>query len=50
VRTVVSNASPLIGLAKIGKLDLMRGVFYKVFVPVEVFREVVEKGGRQNGF
>jgi len=41
---IVSNATPLIYLAKVGKLDLLRRVFGEVFVPKEVQVEVVDKG------
>lgn len=41
---VVSNATPLIYLAKIGRIDLLRKVFGEVFVPEEVRIEVVDKG------
>lgn len=42
--SVVSNATPLIYLAKIGRIDLLREVFGEVFIPEEVKREVVERG------
>ena len=41
---VVSNATTLIYLAKIGRIDLLRKVFGEVFVPEEVRIEVVDKG------
>ncbi|MDL1958232.1 MAG: hypothetical protein LWX01_06825 [Deltaproteobacteria bacterium] len=41
---VVTDSTVLIGLAKIGKLDLLRKIFSKVYIPQEVFKEVVEKG------
>lgn len=41
---VVSNSTPLIYLAKTGKIDLLRKVFGKVFTPQEVKVEVVDKG------
>ncbi len=40
----VSNASPLIYLAKIGRLDLLRDMFDEVLIPEEVRKEVVDKG------
>jgi predicted nucleic acid-binding protein len=46
---VVCNSTILIGLAKIGRLDLLKEVFSKVSVPEEVFREVVEKGSGKPG-
>ena len=40
---IVSNASPLIYLAKVGKLDLLK-VFGEVIIPEEVKIEVVDRG------
>jgi predicted nucleic acid-binding protein len=34
---VVSDSTILIGLVKIGKLDLLRAIFAKIFIPEEVF-------------
>lgn len=42
--SVVSNATPLIYLAKIGKIELLRKVFGEIVIPEEVKDEVVEKG------
>jgi predicted nucleic acid-binding protein len=41
---VVSNATPLIYLAKTGRIDLLKKVFGEVFIPEEVKAEVVDKG------
>ncbi len=46
---VVCDSTILIGLAKIGRLDLLREVFSKITVPEEIFREVVEKGAGKPG-
>ena len=46
---VVSNSTILIGLAKIGKLDLLRKIFSKVYIPEEVFKEVAERGKKKPG-
>ena len=43
--TAVSNSSPLIHLAKIGKLDLLRGYYEQIVIPEAVFRECVAEGG-----
>jgi|Deesub1362B_J571_1020462.scaffolds.fasta_scaffold00266_37 predicted nucleic acid-binding protein len=43
---IVSNATPLIFLAKVGKLELLKTIFKEVFIPEEVKFEVVEKGKR----
>jgi len=41
---IVSNATPLIYLAKVGRIDLLRSVFGEVFIPEEVKVEVVDRG------
>jgi len=41
---IVSNASPLIYLAKVGKLHLLKELFGKVLIEEEVKREVVDRG------
>lgn len=41
---IVSNATPLIYLAKIRKLGLLRRIFGQVIISEEVKREVVEEG------
>lgn len=46
---VVSDSTVLIGLAKIGKLDLLRELFFNVYIPEEVYKEVVQAGGHKNG-
>ena len=40
---IVSNATPLIYLAKVGKLELLK-IFGEVYIPEEVKVEVVDKG------
>lgn len=44
----VSNSSPLIYFAKVGRLEIIRSVFGKVFIPEKVFEEVVIKGKELN--
>ncbi len=46
---VVCDSTILIGLSKIGRLDLLREVFARISVPEEVFREVGEKGEGKPG-
>jgi predicted nucleic acid-binding protein len=46
---VVCDSTVLIGLAKIGRLDLLRQVFSKISVPEQVFIEVTEKGAGRPG-
>lgn len=41
---IVSNATPLIYLAKAGRIDLLRRVFGEVYIPEEVKVEVVDRG------
>jgi len=47
--TAVSNASPLINLARIGQLDLLRRLRGNILIPEAVRYEVVEKGAGQPG-
>lgn len=42
--SAVSNSGPLIHLAKIGRLDLLKEIFWEVIVPESVRVEVVERG------
>lgn len=44
---IVSNASPLIYLAKVGKLHLLKELFGKILIEEEVRREVVDKGKKE---
>jgi len=46
---VISNASPLILLSAIGRLDLLRELFGQVIVAPEVFNEVTVKGEGRPG-
>ena len=41
---IISNSTPLIYLAKINKLDLLKSLFNEVFIPQEAKNEVVDKG------
>ena len=47
--SVVSNASPLINLTRIGKLDLLRKLYGELVIPEAVWQEVVVAGGGQPG-
>ena len=47
--TVVSNASPLIALSRIEKLDLLPALFGQVLVPEAVWLEVVVNGAGRAG-
>jgi len=46
---IVSNASPLIGLVRIGRLELLRQLYKELFIPEAVWREVVVEGAGQPG-
>ena len=46
---VVSDASPLINLARIGELDLLHRLYGALLIPDAVWREVVIKGAGQPG-
>ena len=47
--SVVSNASALINLARIGKLTLLRDLYGELIVPEAVWQEVVVEGTGQPG-
>ena len=42
--TAVANSSPLIWLAKAGRLDLLKAVFGELLIPEKVYEEVVVRG------
>jgi uncharacterized protein len=46
---VVADASPLIALARIGRLDLLRAMFGGLLLPEAVWREVVAAGLEKAG-
>ena len=46
---VVSNTSPIINLAAIGKLDLLKKCFDKVYIPPAVYNEITVKGSGEPG-
>jgi predicted nucleic acid-binding protein len=46
---VVANASPLIHLSAAQRLDVLRMLFGEVFIPCEVYSEVVLKGAGRPG-
>lgn len=43
--TVVCNSTPLIALSRIGRLELLKEYFGEVYIPQEVYNEVVTRGG-----
>ncbi len=42
--TAVSNAGPLIHLAKIGRLNLLKDIFNEIVIPKTVKEEVIDRG------
>lgn len=46
---IISNTSPLIYLAKLNKLELLKELFNKIIIPKEVFDEVI-KGKEEKYF
>ena len=46
---VVSNASPLIALIRIGQLDLLRQLYSEIIIPDAVWHEVMVEGADQPG-
>jgi len=46
---VICDAAVLIGLAKIGKLDLLKKLYKNIYIPWGVYEEVVVKGGNRPG-
>jgi predicted nucleic acid-binding protein len=47
--SIVSNASLLINLSRIDKLDLLRDLYNEIVIPEGVWQEVVVEGGGQPG-
>lgn len=47
--TIISNASPLIGLARIEKLDILRKLWSEIVIPEAVYRETVIRGSGKHG-
>jgi len=46
---VVSNTTPLIGLASIGRFELLRLLFGKIYIPKAVYHEAVIQGREEGG-
>jgi predicted nucleic acid-binding protein len=45
---IVSNTGPIIALAKIGKLGLLKEIAPEVLIPLTVYRELFAKVGRES--
>ena len=48
-REIISNTGPLIALATIDRLDILKNLFGKVVVPEAVHYELLEGGSLQAG-
>jgi len=48
-KIVIADSTCLIGLSKIGKLDILRQLFGKILIPAAVFHEVVVLGAGRSG-
>jgi len=46
---IVSNSTPLIALSRINKLELLKEYFTEIYIPEEVYTEVVKRGGNLAG-
>lgn len=46
---IVSDSGPLIGFARVARLDLLRRVIGEVYIPEAVYEEVVVRGERKPG-
>lgn len=46
---IVSNTTPLIGLASINRFDLLRQLFHEIYIPPAVLAEAVVKGRDEGG-
>jgi len=49
VNLIVSNASPLINLARIGRFELLRVLYGELLIPSAVYEEVVSHGLERDG-
>ena len=43
----ICDAAVLIGLAKIGRLDLLNKLYKNIYIPWGVYQEVVVRGGKR---
>ena len=46
---IISDAGPLVALARIGKLDLLRDYFNNISIPNEVYNEICIRGKEKPG-
>ncbi len=45
---MIANSTPLIYLAKVGKIELLRSLFSKIYIPEAVKYEVIDQGKAHN--
>lgn len=45
---IVSNTGPIIGLAKIGKIDLLKTIAGEIWIPPKVYKELFGKVGHES--
>lgn len=43
MRKIIVNSTPLIALAKVNKLEILKGMYEHIIIPGAVYREVTEK-------
>lgn len=43
MRKIIVNSTPLIALAKVNKLEILKGMYEHIIIPEAVYREVTEK-------
>jgi len=48
-KVIISNTGPLIALATVDRLDVLRGLFEKIIIPEAVHFELLEGGATQAG-
>lgn len=48
-KVIISNTGPLIALATVDRLDILRGLFEKIIIPEAVHFELLEGGATQAG-
>lgn len=46
---VISDASPLIGLSSIGRLNLLKSLWNNILIPEAIYNEVVIRGKERTG-
>jgi predicted nucleic acid-binding protein len=46
---IVSNTGPLISLARVGRLDLLKRYYNEIYIPREVYEEIVIRGQGKAG-